>query len=194
MDSESWYQFPIECFWNTFIPALEIIWNDDKVEKRGDITSFPYERDEMERTLATFHDAAGTIVKYNGKAAFRRCSCKNNDGNLSPCNLLYCEWKCERPAILVKSTITLESQMAERKRKEVEQNNVTKAVTAARKHAENYLSTVEGLLMIRELAEKRLLEMDNNRYNSSLGDGKTKLIQQKTGGIVANFTRNVRAK
>ena len=170
---EKWYQFPPESFWNIFIPSLEMIWSSKNSDNRSCTKSFPYNKTDMESALATFQDASGFVMKYDRDANFRLCSCKDKNKKNSKCSFPKDGRVCQRPAMLVKSTVTLERHLTERNRREMEQLNIEKAVTASIKIAEEYLSSDEGMILIRKLAEYRVYHME------SPDDLKTFLVNTK---------------
>jgi len=173
---ERWYQFPIEAFWNIFLPSLEVIWANESIEKKGDIISFPYERDEVERTMATFQDASGPVVKVNVKAKFKCKSYLDNFDEAYVCVLTKDGWSCERPALLFKPFLTLERQMTERRRKEIEEENIEIAAYGARKVAKQFLATEEGMIMIRDLAQQRIA----NLYNTNSSQDIINVLNEET--------------
>eukprot|EP00804_Cyclotella_cryptica_P012073 CCRYP_004514-RA/>CCRYP_004514-RA protein AED:0.59 eAED:0.50 QI:0/-1/0/1/-1/1/1/0/479 len=69
------FQFPPDALWRIFIPELTKIWSDPSKPLNDGITSFPYERSEVEQAMFQFRDAAGPIVTTTSHARFRRCSC-----------------------------------------------------------------------------------------------------------------------
>jgi len=161
-DDGRWYQFPPNALWNIFLPSLESTWNtnnDDGNNKKGDITSFPYERREVESTLSSYQDAAGAILKYNPQARFRRCSCVNNNGKKFVCIPPKIGWMCTRPAMMVKTSITFERQMTEKRRQQNERNVIDAAVASADRSARRYLGTDEGIVTVRKVAERRAVEL-----------------------------------
>lgn len=178
---EEWYQFPINLLWELFIPKLKsTIWNNDLISNRGNITSFTYERNEVELVLFNFQDACGNIMKYNAKSWFRRCSCCYLDKKIDNKNIqmmkrtnnhgedkkrIVCippyrhTWMCERPAVLVRKDIVLERHMTEKRRMENETKEIRNAVRASEVMAKRYLDTDEGKVMVREIAEERMKTM-----------------------------------
>ena len=74
--TDKYHQFDsVNTLLNIFVPELEKIWaENDATTLKGAITSFPYERKEVEQVLTEFKDAGGKIVRINNKALFRRCN------------------------------------------------------------------------------------------------------------------------
>lgn len=152
---------------NIFVPELEKIWAEyDATTLKGAITSFPYERKEVEQVLTEFKDAGGKIVRINNNALFRRCSCVGRDGIKRVCVPPKVGWMCERRAIMVRKHLLLESSMIERRRKQVENARVQEAIETAQKETQCYLESEEGKYTIMLLAEQRL----NGRSQGSQSD------------------------
>ncbi len=147
-------------FWTSFIPRMEKYWSKaTQTELKGNISSFPYERGEVEQTLFQFQDAAGSLLHYRKRARFRKCSCMDEDGNKKHCRgSKNFDWNCERPAILFRKRLILESIMVERRRKQNEEKRIIEAVDAAKKAATQYLKTNEGRDEVQSLAEERVKE------------------------------------
>ena len=60
---------------------------------------------------------------------------------------------CERPALLLKMSVTLERDMTEKRRRKNEEGRINQAKVAAERFAKQYLLTDKGQLMIRQQAE-----------------------------------------
>lgn len=137
---------------------MEKIWSESsEVGLKAAITSFPYERREVEQVLADFRDAGGKIVKQNNEAYFRRCRCIDHTGVRRVCVPPKVGWMCKRRAIMVRMHFVLESTMVERRRILLAQKRIEEAVEAAKKVATTYLDSEEGLETVRILAEQQLL-------------------------------------
>ena len=108
--------------------------------------------------MATFHDAGGAVFQASKKAVFRNCVSHKKQKNFDALVTIEDARLCERPAILMKKHLTLERQMTEKKRKEVEAENIEKAVRDAKKQAKKYLATDAGMIMIRALAKEKTLQ------------------------------------
>ncbi|GMI08986.1 hypothetical protein TrVE_jg11434 [Triparma verrucosa] len=165
-EGELFYQYPEEMFWDTFLPALEEIWNEGSLDTAGDIRSFPYSRKEAERVMNSFEDPYGPVIYRSPTGWFRRCVCKKPDGSRNVCIPPKAGWMCERPVMLVKMHITLERELEERQRQAQERKTVKEASEAAEKSAKEYLETDEGQIMIRKMAEARAHELQHSEANS----------------------------
>ena len=132
---------------------MEKIWSECRAEERkGVVTSFPYERMEVENALTTFRDAGGEIVHHVKRANFRRCSCLVQDGKRRVCVPPKIGWACCRPAIFVRSHFVLESAMVEKRRIMNEQERIEDAAFAAEREAKDYLQTAIGSQAVEEFA------------------------------------------
>ena len=65
-------------------------------------------------------------------------------------------WLCERPAIMVRSHLVLESTMIKKRRIQNEELRILEAIEASKKVVKLYLSSEEGKETIRLVAEERL--------------------------------------
>lgn len=122
------------------------------------MSSFPYERWDVEQTLFQFQDAAGGIIQYHKKAKFRKCSCVHNNRKTRPCKFSKSGLNCERPALLLRKNIILENIMVERRRKQNEEKRIDDAVETAKKIATQYLNSEEGRDQVRLIAEQKLIK------------------------------------
>lgn len=159
-------------FWDSFLPQMEKLWSEDDSNKfKGLMSSFPFERFDVEQTLFQFRDAAGGIIHYHKKARFRKCSCVHNNGKTRPCTFSKSGWNCERPALLLRKNIILENIMVERRRKQNEEKRIDDAVETAKKIATHYLNSEEGRDQVRLVAEQKV-----NKTNELPG----KVIEENT--------------
>ena len=144
-----YFQFPPDAFWSIFIPELSKMWSDDttKASDYG-ITSFPFERHDVEQALFEFRDAAGPIVRKNPNGLFRRCACSK------VCVPPKLGFMCEKPALLVRTKVAYEENMREKRRVLAEEKRISDAIQAVSTVAEHYLNSEEGRLMVREEAER----------------------------------------
>ena len=166
-------------FWESFVPRLEKFWSTATTDElKGIVTSFPYERDEVEQTLFQFRDAAGLLLSYHKRARFRECSCVDVNGVKKECEIKDKAWKCERPAFLLRKNLILESLMIERRRKANENKRISDAMGAAKKVALEYLNSDEGKDVVRSLAEKRVKCKDETGKLKEITS--TQLIQTNT--------------
>jgi len=131
------YQVVPDALFNVFIPELRrTIWSNQDVASGG-ITSFPFERREVEKALFQFRDAAGTIVKKLPNAMFRRCSCNSTDRSqvcIPPTN----GYMCTRPALLIRTKVAYEENMKERRRILEEKRSIDDATKEATEVAKAY--------------------------------------------------------
>ena len=172
---------------------MEKIWSEsDQVDLKSSITSFPYERKEVEHFMAEFQDAGGKVVKPISKALFRRCSCVDNNGKKRVCVPPKIGWMCRRRGILVRKHFVLESTMVERRRIQNEQIRIDEAVEAANKTATNYLESEEGQQVIRLLAERKLQQQNSQESASDLLD--TKQLSLSTIDRVSACTLQSKSK
>lgn len=152
------YQFAPEALWQIFLPELKKIWCDpiNKKSAQKGIKSFPYERSEVENALFQYKDAAGPIVRQIKNARFRNCSCVQTGRAEAPCTLHEKEWKCSRPALVLRPNCVYEDNMVERRRQEKYKNQLNQAQRLARENAKAFLSSNDGKIFVREEAEERL--------------------------------------
>ena len=86
ISTELHYQFLMPVFWESFIPTIEKFWSQATPDQLKEmITSFPYERWEVEQTLFQFQDAAGKLIHYQKKSKFKKCSCMFNNPKAKQC-------------------------------------------------------------------------------------------------------------
>lgn len=158
-NGELHYQFLMPVFWESFIPTIEKFWSQATPDQLKEmITSFPYERWEVEQTLFQFQDAAGKLIHYQKKSKFKKCSCMFNNPKAIQCVFKKLNWNCERPALLLRKNILLESIMVEKRRKRNEEKRINDAVDVAKKIATQYLHSDEGREEVRSAAEKEVKE------------------------------------
>lgn len=148
VDDDS-YQFPPDALWSILLPELNQLWSNPAVFAGG-MNSFPFERREVEQAIFQFKDAAGSIVKKNPSAKFRKCSC------LQPCKPTNDGFMCKRPALLLRMNMVYEENMIEKRRLQAFEKKIADAATTAETIAKNYLSTDDGMMMVRDEAEKRI--------------------------------------
>jgi hypothetical protein len=166
-EGELFYQYPEEMFWDTFLPALDEIWNDEEnFDTKGDIKSFTYPKGEVERVMGSFQDPYGPVIYRSPTGWFRRCVCKKPDGSRNVCIPPKAGWMCERPVMLVKMKITLERELEERNRQQQERERVKEVCAASEKSAKEWLELDEGKLFIRKLAEVRAHELQHSEADS----------------------------
>ena len=146
---------------------MERIWSEsDQKFLKGTITSFPYERREVERVLVEFKDAGGNIVQIKKEALFRRCNCVMKDGTKRVCVPPKIGWMCKRRAVMIRTHFILESTMVERRRIANESARIEESVQAARREAKQYLDSEEGRDTVELLAEQLLKEGCNSNSPS----------------------------
>ena len=146
-------------FWERFVPAMEKFWSQATLDQLKEmISSFPYERWEVEQTLFQFEDAAGKLIHYQKKSKFKKCSCMYNNGKVKQCVSKKMNWHCQRPAFLLRKNIILENIMDEKRRKQNEEKRINDAVETAKKIALQYLHSNEGRQEVRSTAEKEVKE------------------------------------
>eukprot|EP00986_Skeletonema_menzelii_P013693 scaffold8164_cov156-Skeletonema_menzelii.AAC.14 len=143
------YQFPWDALWSLLLPDLNQVWSNPDLFSGG-INSFPHERREVEQAIFQFKDAAGSIVKKNSSAKFRKCSCSQS------CNPSDDGWMCTRPALLLRMNMVYEENMIEKRRAQAFEKKVADAAKAAEAIAKNYLATDDGMMMVRDEAERRI--------------------------------------
>ena len=149
------YQFPPDALWSVFIPELRKMWSNQDSTANDGIKSFPFERLDVEQALFEYRDAAGSIVKRLPNARFRRCSCVMT-GRSQVCVPPSVGWMCERPALLVRRKVAYEENMRERRRRQEEEQRIADASRAAEAVARTFLSSDDGLIWVRDEAERRL--------------------------------------
>ena len=156
---DDYYQFPPATLWNVFIPKVEKIWsNDSQADTERKISSFPYAREEVEQALDEYNDAVGKIIYFSSKSTFRKCSCfVNNICKKELCTFSKSGWTCQRSALLVKTNVVFHTQLNEQQRKLNESRRIQDAITTVEKEVRQYLRSDEGKVMIRSLAEQKLL-------------------------------------
>ena len=142
------YQFPPDALWSLLLPELNQLWSNPAVFAGG-MNSFSFERREVEQAIFQFKDAAGPIVKKNSSAKFRKCSCSQ------PCKPSNDGFMCKRPALVVRMNMVYEENMIEKKRLQAFEKKIADAAKSAEAIAQNYLATDDGMMMVRDEAEKR---------------------------------------
>ena len=153
------YQFPPDVLWSVFLPELRNMWANDKEHKSmiGGIKSFPYEREEVEQAMFDFRDAAGGLVRRVPHARFSSCSCVQTGRSTNACIPTHDgRYFCERPALIVRMKVAYEENMLENRRLREEQKRIDDAVSSTEAIAKSFLSSEDGIIMVREEAEKRL--------------------------------------
>ncbi len=152
------HQFLLHVFWTSFLPKLEKIWAEANEEQlKGIVSSFPYDRWEVEQTLLQFRDAGGTLTHFEKRAKFKQCCCCEEKDGKKKCSLKGTkDLNCERPAVLLRKDLTLETTMTERKRRQIEEERIDQAIEAATKTTKIYLNSDEGRDEVRALAEDRI--------------------------------------
>lgn len=148
VDEDS-YQFPPDALWSLLLPELNQLWSNPAIFAGG-MNSFPFERREVEQAMFQFKDAAGSIVKKNSSAKFRKCSCSQ------PCKPTNDGFMCKRPALLLRMNMVYEENMIEKRRLEAFEKKIADAATTAEAIAKNYLTTDDGMMMVRDEAERRI--------------------------------------
>ena len=167
-------------FWTSFVPKLEKIWSQATPnELKGIVSSFPYERWEVEQTLFQFRDAAGGLIHFQKKARFRKCSCVDKNGNKMRCIQKKKDWCCERPALLLRKNMILEGAMIEKRRKQNEEKRIDEAVEAAKKIATDYLNSEEGKDEVQSLAEQRVKMIKSEDGINTVGSNKTESMRNE---------------
>ena len=147
------YIFPPDALWSTFIPELRKMWSQDSAN--DGIKSFPFERREVEHAIFQFRDAAGSIVKRLPNARFTRCSCVSTGRN-QVCIPPQYGFMCSRPALAIRMKMAYEENMREKRRVLEENRRIDDAVTAAKATAKSFLASEDGMIFVREEAEKTL--------------------------------------
>lgn len=130
------------------MPALEKVWSDDRIDKRGSIQSFPYYRAEVEDALSTFNDAGGGVALFINDGRYRKCSCTDNDGKKFVCVPPEAGWMCERPSWLLRKTSMLEQHLTEKRRQKNESAATQRALEASENASLLYLKSEEGMAFI----------------------------------------------
>lgn len=149
------YQFPPDALWSVFIPELRKMWSNQDEKSNGGIKSFAFGREEVEQSLFEFRDAAGGLVRRLPNARFKRCSCVQT-GRLQVCIPPAPGWMCERPALVVRMKVAYEENMLEKRRLLEEEKRLADAAKAAEAIAKSFLASEDGMIMVREEAEKRM--------------------------------------
>ena len=150
-----YYQFPPDVLWTFFLPELRERWASDK-SMIGGIKSFPYEREEVEQAMFEFRDAAGGLVRRVPHARFSSCACVQTGRSTKACHTNDGHYFCERPALLVRMKVAYEENMLENRRLREEKKRVDDAVSSTEAIAKSFLTSEDGIIMVREEAEKRL--------------------------------------
>ena len=199
-----YYQFLPEALWTVFLPVLETIWSSKDQQVVG-IRSFAYDRTDVEKALMEFRDAGGKVAHHLTKAKFRRCSCMSNSAEKKPCGRSTSDgWMCQRPALLLRMNIIRESDMAEKKRANLEQTRVDAAVGSAERAAKRYLSSDEGKRHIHKQAEERVVaeglaaalarELDGNEHDDDSDDNMSSAASENTTLTMASTVRRELAR
>lgn len=152
--NDNYYQFPPDVLWSVFIPECRKLWSEDNSANDG-IKSFPFEREEVEQALYRFNDAAGAIIRKLPNALFKRCSCIST-GRSQVCVPPSMGWNCMRPALLVRMNTAYESRLLEKRQILEEERRIDDAVSLALSAAKSFLATDDGMMLIREEAEKEM--------------------------------------
>ena len=162
--TELYYQFLMHIFWTSFLPKLRKIWaNSSEEQLKSIVSSFPYERWEVEQALLQFQDAAGYLTHFEKRAKFKACCCiEEKGGGGKRCSLQDKDWDCQRAAILLRKNLILETLMTERKRRQVEEERIDQAAEAATKTIKQYLRSDEGKDEVRALAEQKIKARKNS--------------------------------
>ena len=145
------YIFPPDALWSTFIPELRKMWSQDSAN--DGIKSFPFERTEVEQAIFQFRDAAGSIVKRLPNARFTRCSCVSTGRN-QVCIPPQYGFMCSRPALAIRMKMAYEENLREKRRVLEENRRIDDAVRAAQATAKSFLASEDGMIFVREEAEK----------------------------------------
>jgi len=151
----NYYQFPPDALWSVFIPELRKVWSNPENNSNDGIQSFAFERNEVEQAIFEFRDAAGPIVKRLSNARFHRCSC-DLTGRRPVCIPPKVGWMCQRPAIAVRMKVAYEENMREKRRLLEEEKRIEDAASATEAIAKSFLESDDGMIMVRDEAEKRL--------------------------------------
>ncbi len=149
------YQFPADALWSVFIPELRMMWSNQDDKSTGGMKSFAFGREEVEQALFEFRDASGALVRRLPNARFRRCSCIQTGRSLV-CIPPAIGWMCERPALVVKMKVAYEENMLEKRRLFEEEMRINDAAKVAEAIARAFLASEDGMIMVREEAEKRM--------------------------------------
>ncbi len=149
------YQFPPDALFSIFIPELRKMWSNQADKSNGGIQSFAFGREEVEQALFEFRDASGALVRREPNARFRRCSCIQTE-RLRVCIPPAIGWMCERPALVVRMKVAYEENMIEKRRLLEEETRLKDAAKAADAIAKAFLASEDGMIMVREEAEKRI--------------------------------------
>ncbi|KAL7470558.1 hypothetical protein ACHAXS_010818 [Conticribra weissflogii] len=90
--------------------------------------------------------------------------------------MLVVGYMCQRPALLVRSKVAYEENIREKRRLAGESKRIFNAVNAAKEESITFLESEDGMLMVREEAEKRIIEMEayveEEGYKNSCGRNK----------------------
>jgi len=177
------YQIVPDALFNVFIPELRrTIWSNQDAASGG-ITSFPFERQEVEQSLFQFRDASGQIVKKLPNAMFRRCSCIST-GRSQVCVPPTNGYMCTRPALLIRMRVAYEENMKEKRRLLEEERSIDDATKEATSIAKAYLVTEDGKMYIRDEAEKMLQQQQQDIVPTS---SKFKSIRKRIISSIQNF-------
>ena len=147
------YIFPPDALWSTFIPELRKMWSQDSAN--DGIKSFPFEKTEVEQAIFQFRDAAGSIVKRLPNARFTRCSCVSTGRN-QVCIPPQYGFMCSRPALAIRMKVAYEENMREKRRVLEENRRIDDAVRGAKANAKSFLASEDGIIFVREEAEKAI--------------------------------------
>lgn len=143
------FQLVPDAFWSVLLPGLHNVWNDPDTFCGG-LSSFPFERSEVEKAIFAFQDAAGSIATKTSTAKFESCSCTekcipSRDG-----------WMCKRNALVLRLNMVYEENMIERRRRQAEEKKTKDAAKSAALIAQKFLETDEGMMWLRDEAERRI--------------------------------------
>ena len=143
------FQLVPDALWSVLLPGLHKVWNDPDTFCGG-LSSFPFERSQVEQAIFSFQDAAGSIATKTSTANFVSCSCSeqcipSRDG-----------WMCTRNALILRLTMVYEENMIERRQRQDEEKKTKDATKSAALIARKYLETDEGMMYVRDEAERRI--------------------------------------
>ncbi len=143
------FQLVPDALWSVLLPGLHKIWNDPDTFCGG-LSTFPFERSEVEKAIFAFQDAAGSVATKTSTAKFESCSCPekcipSRDG-----------WMCTRNALVLRLNMVYEENMIERRQRQAEEKKTKDAAKSAALIAQKYLETDEGMMYVRDGAERRI--------------------------------------
>ena len=143
------FQLVPDALWSVLLPGLHKIWNDPDTFCGG-LSSFPFERSEVEKAIFAFQDAAGSVATRTSAGKFESCSCSeqcipSRDG-----------WMCTRNALVLRMNMVYEENMIERRQRQAEEKKTKDAAKSAALIAQKYLETDEGMMWLRDEAERRI--------------------------------------